>query len=153
MRSRVEERSVDFRDYGDFRFGVLADAAERGPPIPILLGQVADPRDLGHKTLAVNLSDLAAMGAEPAWATLALTLPKPDATAMSRFRRQAVALGIRYVTEKPHIGRRCGSDGAHIRTVAGDDVRWPQPAVRREDLEPGQSQADGGEIEVAGSSG
>lgn len=34
--------------------------------------------DVGHKALAVNLSDLAAMGAEPAWATLALTLPAVD---------------------------------------------------------------------------
>jgi thiamine-monophosphate kinase len=34
-----------------------------------------DPEALGHKCLAVGLSDLAAMGAEPAWATLALTLP------------------------------------------------------------------------------
>lgn len=32
--------------------------------------------DLGYKSLAVNLSDLAAMGAEPAWMTLALTLPE-----------------------------------------------------------------------------
>ena len=37
-----------------------------------------DPESLGHKVLAVNLSDLAAMGATPAWATLALTLPKVD---------------------------------------------------------------------------
>ncbi len=36
------------------------------------------PRDLGWKTLAVNLSDLAAMGAAPRWATLALTLPAAD---------------------------------------------------------------------------
>ena len=36
----------------------------------------ADPESLGHKSLAVNLSDLAAMGAEPAWAALALTLPQ-----------------------------------------------------------------------------
>ena len=36
------------------------------------------PADLGHKALAVNLSDLAAMGAIPAWATLALTLPAAD---------------------------------------------------------------------------
>lgn len=35
----------------------------------------ADPVLLGHKTLAVNLSDLAAMGAVPRWATLALALP------------------------------------------------------------------------------
>lgn len=33
-------------------------------------------RDIGHKALAVNLSDLAAMGAEPAWVSLALTLPE-----------------------------------------------------------------------------
>lgn len=34
-----------------------------------------DPEALGYKSLAVGLSDLAALGAEPAWATLALTLP------------------------------------------------------------------------------
>ena len=33
------------------------------------------PKTLGHKALAVNLSDCAAMGAEPAWISLALTLP------------------------------------------------------------------------------
>ena len=38
----------------------------------------ADPRALGHKTLAVNLSDLAAMGAEPRWATLAIALPRAE---------------------------------------------------------------------------
>jgi thiamine-monophosphate kinase len=37
-----------------------------------------DPHALGHKSLAVGLSDLAAMGADPAWATLALTLPRAD---------------------------------------------------------------------------
>jgi len=34
------------------------------------------PRAIGHKSIAVNLSDLAAMGAEPAWISLALTLPE-----------------------------------------------------------------------------
>lgn len=36
-----------------------------------------DPRKLGFKALAVNLSDMAAMGAKPRWATLALALPEP----------------------------------------------------------------------------
>ena len=36
------------------------------------------PRAIGHKAIAVNLSDLAAMGAEPTWISLALTLPKFD---------------------------------------------------------------------------
>jgi thiamine-monophosphate kinase len=36
------------------------------------------PRALGHRALAVNLSDLAAMGAEPTWISVALTLPSID---------------------------------------------------------------------------
>jgi thiamine-monophosphate kinase len=47
----------------------------------------ADPEALGHKTLAVNLSDLAAMGATPRWATLALALPKADARWLAGFSR------------------------------------------------------------------
>jgi thiamine-monophosphate kinase len=35
-----------------------------------------DPRALGHKLIAVNVSDVAAMGAEPCWLSLALTLPE-----------------------------------------------------------------------------
>jgi thiamine-monophosphate kinase len=38
----------------------------------------SDARSIGHRALAVNLSDMAAMGATPLWATLALTLPKID---------------------------------------------------------------------------
>lgn len=44
--------------------------------------EITSPEDLGWKSLACGLSDLAAAGAEPAWATLALTLPHgpdPDA--------------------------------------------------------------------------
>ncbi|XRY11111.1 thiamine-phosphate kinase [Franconibacter pulveris 601] len=44
-----------------------------------------DPRDLGYKALAVNLSDLAAMGATPAWLTLALTLPEVDEAWLAAF--------------------------------------------------------------------
>ncbi|GEK08758.1 thiamine-phosphate kinase [Pseudoalteromonas sp. McH1-7] len=36
------------------------------------------PRALGHRVIAVNLSDLAAMGAEPTWISLGLTLPTAD---------------------------------------------------------------------------
>src|SRR5512134_3405306 len=45
----------------------------------------ADPRALGHKALAVNLSDMAAMGAIPRWATLALALPRADARWLRAF--------------------------------------------------------------------
>ncbi len=46
-----------------------------------------DPEALGWKALAVNLSDLAAVGAEPAWATLALTLPAADEAWLGAFVR------------------------------------------------------------------
>jgi thiamine-monophosphate kinase len=45
----------------------------------------ADPRSIGHKALAVNLSDFAAMGAEPAWASVALTLPEANETWVKEF--------------------------------------------------------------------
>ncbi len=44
-----------------------------------------EPRLLGYKAVAVNLSDLAAMGAEPAWATMALTLPESDSQWIEEF--------------------------------------------------------------------
>ncbi|MDN8598303.1 thiamine-phosphate kinase [Citrobacter sp. S2-9] len=44
-----------------------------------------DPADLAYKALAVNLSDLAAMGADPAWLTLALTLPEVNETWLAAF--------------------------------------------------------------------
>lgn len=44
-----------------------------------------DPRDLGYKALAVNLSDLAAMGADPTWLTLAITLPEVDESWLEAF--------------------------------------------------------------------
>lgn len=43
------------------------------------------PRDLGYKALAVNLSDLAAMGADPSWLTLAITLPEVDENWLEAF--------------------------------------------------------------------
>ncbi|MGR8931196.1 MAG: thiamine-phosphate kinase [Gammaproteobacteria bacterium] len=45
----------------------------------------ADPFLLGHKLLAVNLSDLAAMGARPFAVTLAMTLPKADESWLQAF--------------------------------------------------------------------
>ena len=45
------------------------------------------PEDIGYKALAVNLSDLAAMAARPAWATLALTFPRADEAWIADFAR------------------------------------------------------------------
>lgn len=43
------------------------------------------PADIGYKALAVNLSDLAAMGAEPAWILLALTMPNANDCWLRKF--------------------------------------------------------------------
>ncbi|PKH05362.1 thiamine-phosphate kinase [Moritella sp. Urea-trap-13] len=45
----------------------------------------ADPADIAHKLVAVNISDIAAMGGQPAWASLALTLPHYDSVWLSAF--------------------------------------------------------------------
>ena len=95
------------------------------------------PAGLGHKSLAVNLSDLAAMGATPRWATLAIALPEENdawLTAFARgfFRmadmhgielvggdttRGALTISITVMGEVPP-GQALRRDGAQ----AGDDV-------------------------------
>jgi thiamine-monophosphate kinase len=50
------------------------------------------PASIGHRVLAVNLSDLAAMGAAPAWALLALTLPRAEESWLREFSRGLCAL-------------------------------------------------------------
>src|SRR5512147_2705910 len=64
---------------------------------------------IGHKALAVNLSDLAAMGAEPAWATLALTVPDNDSAWLEGFSGAFFALADRYA----------------VSLVGGDTTRGP----------------------------
>lgn len=68
-----------------------------------------EPEALGHKALAVGLSDLAAMGAEPAWATLALTLPEADSVWLAAFVRGFGALAA----------------AQDVRLVGGDLTRGP----------------------------
>ena len=70
----------------------------------------ADPEALGHKALAVNLSDLAAMGAEPRWFTLALSLPVADEAWLAAFARGLWRL----------------AEAAGIDLVGGDTTRAPQ---------------------------
>lgn len=83
-----------FHDIGarrDVRTGVGDDGAVLVPPagqdlvavVDTLVEGVhfparSDAHSIGHRALAVNLSDIAAMGATPAWALLALTLPGTD---------------------------------------------------------------------------
>ena len=60
---------------------IAADTINRGIHFP----DNTAPADIGWKSLAVNLSDLASMGAEPAWCTLSLSLPTGDAAWVDAF--------------------------------------------------------------------
>jgi len=103
----------------------------------------ADPYRLGHKALAVNLSDLAAMGAEPVAFTLALALPQVEESWLQAFSRGLFALADEYgcelvggdTTKGPlnicitvfgriPIGLALRRDAAHV----GDDV-WVSGAL------------------------
>ena len=59
----------------------------------------ADARKLGHKALAVNLSDMAAMGAAPRWATLALALPAANEAWLDGFAQGFFTLARRFGVE------------------------------------------------------
>jgi thiamine-monophosphate kinase len=60
---------------------VTADTLNAGVHFP----DGTAPADIGWKSLAANLSDLAAMGARPAWCTLSLSLPQEDAAWLDGF--------------------------------------------------------------------
>jgi thiamine-monophosphate kinase len=68
------------------------------------------PFALGHKTLAVNLSDLAAMGATPRWALLAGALPDLDERWLEQFTRGLFALADRF----------------GVALIGGDTTRGPR---------------------------
>ncbi len=55
-----------------------------------------DPEALGYKLLAVNLSDLASMGAEPIAVTLALTMPKVDSSWLEGFAKGFFSLANQF---------------------------------------------------------
>ncbi len=93
-----------------------------------------DPESVGHKALAVNLSDMAAMGAMPRWATLGIALPKADA-------RWVAAMSAGFMK----LARRHGVD-----LIGGDTTRGPlnlcvqiigevpaRQALRRDGAKPG----------------
>jgi len=55
-----------------------------------------DAADLGYKSMAVSLSDIAAMGADPTWVTLALTMPSVDEAWLEKFCSGAFELLEKY---------------------------------------------------------
>lgn len=143
IRARVATRA-------DVVLGIGDDAALLAPPSGRQLAVTADtlndgvhfprgtsPADVGWKALAVNLSDLASMGAEPAWCTLSLSLPQSDPAWIDGFLdgfldlagQHGIALVGGDTTRGPlsisvtamglvEPGRALRRDGAHV----GDEV-------------------------------
>lgn len=115
IRARVARRD-------DVVLGIGDDAAVLRMPPGALLAVATDtlnadvhfpedtlPGALGWKALAVNLSDLAAMGATPAWCTLSLSLPDGDALWVERFLDGFLALAAEH----------------DVALVGGDTTRGP----------------------------
>lgn len=151
--------------------GIGDDAALLQPPIGKHLAITADtlnagvhfplgtaPADIGWKSLAVNLSDLAAMGAQPAWCTLSLSVPDSDPAWWNGFldgflplaRAHGIALVGGDTTRGPlsiaitaiglvdpdHALRRDGArkdDEVWVSGTLGDAAaalaHWPHPAA------------------------
>jgi thiamine-monophosphate kinase len=88
-----------------YQLVVAVDTLVAGRHFP----QHTDAFDIGYKSLAVNLSDLAAMGASPAWATLSLTLPEVDEPWLEAFAQGFFQLAARH----------------RVDLVGGDTTRGP----------------------------
>lgn len=137
---RIRELTEQPRD--DVRIGIGDDAAVLAVPagqelvvaIDTLVAGVHFPHDtaaadIGWKALAVNLSDLAAMGASPAWALLAMTLPGADSAFVEAF-----ADGFSQLA-KPHRLALVGGDttrGPLTISVAVHGFVPPGQAIRRD---------------------
>lgn len=86
-----------------YELAVSTDTLVAGVHFPL----TTSAADIGYKALVVNLSDLAAMGAEPAWLMLSISLPEEDADWLSGFIK----------------GLRQPMDQYHLQLVGGDTTR------------------------------
>ena len=121
--SLIEIFASRFREAGaDVRLGIGDDAAVTVMPAGEELVTATDalmegthfpagtdPRSVGHRSVAVNLSDLAAMGAMPRWATLALSLPDGDSNWVDAFATGFAAVAGEFA----------------VTLIGGDTVRGP----------------------------
>ena len=137
---RIRELTAQSRD--DVRIGIGDDAAVLAVPagqelvvaIDTMVAGVHFPHataaaDIGWKALAVNLSDLAAMGATPAWALLAMTLPDADGSFVEAFAEGFSRLA------RPHRLALVGGDttrGPLTISVAVHGFVPPEQAIRRD---------------------
>jgi thiamine-monophosphate kinase len=144
---RIRKRTAQGRD--DVRLGIGDDAAVLAVPagqelvvaIDTMVEGVHFPigtsaADIGWKSLAVNLSDLAAMGATPAWALLAMTLPKGDPDFVDGF-----AQGFAQLAQSYRLALVGGDTtrGALTISVAVHGFVPPDKVLTRAGAKPGDS--------------
>ncbi len=87
------------------QLAISVDTLVAGVHFPV----ITSPQDIGYKSLAVNLSDMAAMGATPTWFTLALTCPQVDTTWLQGFTEGLLQLAT----------------AAQVSLIGGDTTRGP----------------------------
>ena len=93
-----------------------------------------DPKNLGWKALAVNISDLAAMGAQPRWVTLAGALPAVDEAWIAAFAEGFFACAAEYGVDV--IGGDTTKGPLNVCITAMGEVE-PGRALRRDGAQPG----------------
>ena len=93
-----------------------------------------DPRNLGWKALAVNLSDLAAMGAQPRWVTLAGAMPAVDEVWIAKFADGFFACAAEYGVDV--VGGDTTRGPLNLCITAIGEVA-PDQALRRDGAKPG----------------
>lgn len=126
----VGDDAALLRPHSDLDLVVTTDTLVTG----VHFAADADPQALGHKALAVNLSDLAAMGARPRWVLLALTLPESDEEWVARFARGFLTLADAFTVDLVG-GDTCRGPLSICVTALGEVGR--DRALRRDGARPG----------------
>lgn len=140
----------------DTLLGIGDDCALLKPPADKLIAVSTDTlvggihffidesaENIGYKSLAVNLSDLAAMGAEPAWVSLALTLPESDPNWLAGFASGFARLAHFYNLEL--IGGDITRGPLSI-TVTIQGLVSPKSVLKRQGAVPGDLVCTSGKL-------
>lgn len=130
---------------------VVTDTLVSGVHFP----ETTPPFDIGWKALAVNLSDLAAMGARPAFYSLGLTLPEVDSPWLSGFVNGlwAVSMSIETLKGQKSVCPLIGGDttrGPLTITITAQGWVAKGKALRRQGAQPGDAIFVSGTIGEAG---
>ncbi len=98
-----------FRPCADFEYLISVDAFLEKVHFP----SCTSPEDVGYKALAVSLSDVAAMGGDPIWVTMALAMPQQNEAWLAGFSQAFVELAEDY----------------NVQLIGGDTTRGPLGVV------------------------